>query len=186
MAMTYVSPSGCNMYELTNEEMVNNYFELRDVYNDLDFIMKTSFSALVKFSTLLDQKSTFSFLQKTRRTKKHNFELFCTEVKLLPGNQELICISNPVSKLEITTYRLNGILKENKFFDNNFQKFMALTKREKEILKLIGLGYSNKGISERLFISNNTIKTHRKHINQKLDAKHLSDLIRYANTYRLI
>jgi DNA-binding CsgD family transcriptional regulator len=166
--------------------MVTNYFELRDVYNDMDFIMKTSFSALIKFSTMLDQKSTFSFFQKTRSTINHDFELFCTELKLLPGNHELICITNPVSKLNITTKKLQGILEENKFFDNNFQKFMTLTKREKEVLSLTAKGFHNNEICEKLFISNGTIKTHRYRINKKLDAKHLSDLIRFANTFRLI
>ena len=63
---------------------------------------------------------------------------------------------------------------------------MSLTKREKEILTLVAKGYQNKEIGERLFISNGTIKTHRLHINKKLDAKHLVDLIRYAHTFRLV
>jgi len=186
MVMTYVSPSGCNMFELTKEEIVTNYFELRDIYNDMDFIMKTSFTALVKFSTMFDQKSTFSFFQKIRSTINHDFELFCTELKLLPDNRELICITNPVSKLDITTKKLQGIFEENKFFDKNFQKFMSLTKREKEVLALVAKGYKNNDIGEQLFISNATIKTHRRHINKKLNVKHIAGLIKYADTFRLI
>lgn len=186
MAMTFVSKSGCHMFERTNKEMVENYFDLTDIHVDMDFIIKTSFPSLIKFSQLNDYASTFSFFEKIRYTAKHNYELYCTDIKLLEGNQELICVTNPVSKLEFTTKKLKGILEENNFFDKNFQKFMSLTKREKEILSLIAKGYQNRKIGERLFISNPTIKTHRQNINKKLNAKHLTDLIKYASTFRLI
>jgi len=186
MAMTYVSPSGCNMFERTNKEMVENYFELTDVHVDMDFIMKTCFASLLKFAQLNDYTSTFSFFEKIRYTAKHNFKLYCTDIKMLKGNQELICVTNPVDKLECTVKKMKGILEDNRFFDKNFQIFMSLTKREKEILALVAKGYNNNSIGEQLFISNATIKTHRRHINQKLNAKHIADLIKYADTFRLI
>ena len=46
-----------------------------------------------------------------------------------------------------------------------------LTLREMEILKLIGAGYSNKEIADRSFISLDTVKTHVRHIFEKLDVK---------------
>jgi DNA-binding CsgD family transcriptional regulator len=46
-----------------------------------------------------------------------------------------------------------------------------LTRREIEILKLICDGYSSKDISEKLFISINTVETHRKKILLKLNVK---------------
>lgn len=48
---------------------------------------------------------------------------------------------------------------------------IVLTERETEILKLIALGLSNQEISERLFISMNTVKTHIKNIFQKLEVE---------------
>jgi LuxR family maltose regulon positive regulatory protein len=44
-----------------------------------------------------------------------------------------------------------------------------LTLREMEILKLIAAGYSNKEIADRSFISLDTVKTHVRHIFEKLD-----------------
>lgn len=44
-----------------------------------------------------------------------------------------------------------------------------LTDREIDILNLIAKGYSNSGISETLYISLNTVKTHIKNIFQKLE-----------------
>lgn len=55
-----------------------------------------------------------------------------------------------------------------------------LTDREKEILKQIVMGKSNKEISEELFISARTADTHRTNIKKKLKLSTLSQLIQYA------
>ncbi|CAM3245989.1 DNA-binding response regulator [Brevibacillus invocatus] len=55
-----------------------------------------------------------------------------------------------------------------------------LTDREKEIVRLIVLGYTNKDIAEKLSISVKTVENHKTNIMQKLsiDSKH--ELIQYA------
>ncbi|MBP6430364.1 MAG: response regulator transcription factor [Ferruginibacter sp.] len=55
-----------------------------------------------------------------------------------------------------------------------------LTKREKEILKLIADGFTNPQISEKLFISIDTVDTHRKNLHTKLNVKNTALLIRRA------
>ncbi|MDI1303495.1 MAG: response regulator transcription factor [bacterium] len=61
-----------------------------------------------------------------------------------------------------------------------------LTGRELEIITLISLEYSGKEISEQLFISVNTVETHRKNIMKKLDAKNTISLVKYALKNNLI
>ncbi len=46
-----------------------------------------------------------------------------------------------------------------------------LSKREKEVLKYLSQGLSNSEIAKKMFVSNNTIKTHISHIYAKLDVK---------------
>lgn len=46
-----------------------------------------------------------------------------------------------------------------------------LTEREREVLELIARGLSNQELSERLFIADNTVKTHVKRILSKLGAR---------------
>ena len=58
-----------------------------------------------------------------------------------------------------------------------FANQAKLSTREKEILKLLVGGMSNTQISEKLFLSEFTIKTHRKNIMQKLDAHNLAELM---------
>lgn len=55
-----------------------------------------------------------------------------------------------------------------------------LTRREIEILKLICDGLSSKDISEKLFISINTVETHRKRILLKLNVKNSVGIVKYA------
>ena len=61
-----------------------------------------------------------------------------------------------------------------------------LTERELEIIILISLEYSGKEISDQLFISTNTVETHRKNIMKKLDAKNSISLVKYAIKNKLI
>lgn len=57
---------------------------------------------------------------------------------------------------------------------------IPLTKRELEILKLIAEENSNQQISEKLFISQRTVETHRLNLSQKLGAKNTVSLVREA------
>ena len=61
-----------------------------------------------------------------------------------------------------------------------------LTVREKEVLKLVALGHSNKEIAGRLFISAHTVISHRKNITEKLGVKSISGLTIYAILNKLI
>ena len=61
-----------------------------------------------------------------------------------------------------------------------------LTKREKEILQLITEGLTNTEIAEKLFISIDTVDTHRKNLYSKLNVKNTVMLMRYAIDNHLI
>jgi DNA-binding NarL/FixJ family response regulator len=61
-----------------------------------------------------------------------------------------------------------------------------LSVREKEVLKLVALGMTNKEISEKLFISTHTVITHRKNITAKLGIKTIAGLTVYALINKLI
>lgn len=61
-----------------------------------------------------------------------------------------------------------------------------LSAREIEIITLISLEYSSKEISEQLFISINTVETHRKNIMKKLQTKNTIGLVKYALKNNLI
>lgn len=55
-----------------------------------------------------------------------------------------------------------------------------LTKREREIIKLIVEEYTTREIAQMLFISQGTVETHRNNIIQKLGVKNVAGLVREA------
>lgn len=57
---------------------------------------------------------------------------------------------------------------------------IPLTRREKEILKLVAEGLSNQEIADKLFISMRTVETHRLNLSQKLGAKNTAALVKEA------
>jgi two-component system response regulator NreC len=59
-------------------------------------------------------------------------------------------------------------------------KHITLSGREKEVVGLIGKGFRNKEIAQKLNISEPTVKTHLNRIFQKLSVKSRSELISYA------
>src|SRR5690606_8978680 len=62
----------------------------------------------------------------------------------------------------------------------------SLTKREDEVLSLVAQGLTNRGVSERLFISVKTVETHKAHILEKLGLKNTAELIKYAIKNNLV
>ncbi len=70
--------------------------------------------------------------------------------------------------------------------DKNEKSDEPISAREKNILKHIALGLTNKEIADKLFISIHTVVTHRKNITQKLGIKSVSGLTVYAILNNLI
>ncbi len=56
----------------------------------------------------------------------------------------------------------------------------TLTDREREVLKLIALGYTNKEIGEILVVSVKTVESHKTKIMEKIKCKKRSEMVRYA------
>ncbi|AXT61448.1 DNA-binding response regulator [Aquimarina sp. AD10] len=70
--------------------------------------------------------------------------------------------------------------------DYNKIKEIGLSKREYEVLCEIAIGLSNKEIAEKLFVSENTIKTHVSNVLLKLDAKRRTQAIQIAKKLQIL
>lgn len=60
---------------------------------------------------------------------------------------------------------------------------IVLTAREIEVLEMLSHGLSSKDISERLYISPNTVEYHRKQLLRKTSSRNVAELI--GNAFRL-
>lgn len=63
---------------------------------------------------------------------------------------------------------------------------LGITPREYEILGLIASGLSNREIAARLFVSENTVKTHLSRLFDKLNARRRTQAIKHAKEHGLI
>ena len=70
-------------------------------------------------------------------------------------------------------------LLEELFQEEDKKGRQSLTMRESEILNLVGKGYNNKEISQKLFITENTVKKHVSSIFTKLGFKSRKEVIAY-------
>jgi ATP/maltotriose-dependent transcriptional regulator MalT len=63
---------------------------------------------------------------------------------------------------------------------------LKISKREYEVLELINLGHSNQEISQKLFISESTVKSHVSSLLGKLDAKRRTQAIKKAKEMQIL
>ncbi len=71
-------------------------------------------------------------------------------------------------------------------FDGSRMTQLGITPRELEILGLIAAGLSNREIAGRLFVSENTVKTHSSRLFDKLGARRRTQAVQIGKTARLI
>ena len=63
---------------------------------------------------------------------------------------------------------------------------LGITRRELEILELIAQGMSNREIAEKLFVSENTVKTHSSRVFDKLGAKRRTQAVQLGKEFGLL
>lgn len=83
-------------------------------------------------------------------------------------------LSPSISSTVVEGYIRNA---ETTMKNDDFEK---LTNREREVLQLIAEGKTSRQITDLLHISEKTVRTHRSHIMEKLDAHSIAELTRYA------
>ncbi len=88
--------------------------------------------------------------------------------------------------VEVTdpTMRSSGVGKN--VYEDKFAKKNNLTRREMEVLRHIGAALNNKDISEKLYISDQTVSVHRKNIMRKMGVNSTASLIKIAYDNNLV
>jgi DNA-binding CsgD family transcriptional regulator len=70
--------------------------------------------------------------------------------------------------------------------DQGRMQALGITSREHEILTLMAAGLSNREIAEKLFVSENTVKTHSRRLFDKLNARRRTQAVQIAKQAGLI
>jgi DNA-binding NarL/FixJ family response regulator len=83
-------------------------------------------------------------------------------------------LSPSITKLLVEDYRETGAAKKKK------DPYDELTKREKEIFRLLAEGYTTQKIADMLMISPKTAEGHKTSLMSKLDIHNRTELVKYA------
>jgi two-component system, NarL family, response regulator LiaR len=70
--------------------------------------------------------------------------------------------------------------------DDAKREELGITRRELEILELIGQGLSNREIAEKLYVSENTVKTHSSRVFDKLGARRRTQAVQFGKEFGLL
>jgi two-component system nitrate/nitrite response regulator NarL len=92
------------------------------------------------------------------------------------------------ASLKTVLAAIRGVMAGDVFFDDSIKmrpekpkgQDIPLSKREMEIVKLVGEGKTSQEIADILFIEKSTVDTHRKNILKKLNLQGKSELLRYS------
>jgi regulator of cell morphogenesis and NO signaling len=110
------------------------------------------------------------------------YDIFLLEEDLISHSKlETKLFLEEIKKLE-NKYKENPSLVLNKKTEND----SLLSEREKDVIICIVKGLSNKAIAEKLFISINTVTTHRRNIAKKLNIHSSAGLTIYAIMNKLV
>lgn len=123
----------------------------------------------------------FGGLFRARHKNESEYKWFVGWAKAFSKNEqgevkEVVCVDVDMSPRMNTEEQLVLALKEN-LQQKNRLLVQGLRKREIEILHLICKGCSTREIAEKLYISPNTVSTHRKSIQRKLGTSNVADLV---------
>ena len=108
------------------------------------------------------------------------------DLMLQAGATGYLLKNSPLSEMEKAILKVS---EGNLYYDPNLslatentpnENTGILTKRQIEILKLVGKGKTNQEIADALFIGKTTVETHRKNMIRKLGLHGPGELLRYA------
>jgi len=70
--------------------------------------------------------------------------------------------------------------------DERKREDLSITRRELEILELMAQGMSNREIAEKLYVSENTVKTHSSRVFDKLGARRRTQAVQLGREFGLL
>lgn len=169
------------------------------------YLINKGFSVILKDLNLgIISKNIYSENQLLNAFSDENYDYFVTDAKvlnILQSNGEksilkglkIIILGNENSNFPTNlniVKRIPNNQKKHEIHSNILDVFEEklqvldiandISEREREIVKYVALGFTNKEIAEKLFLSIHTVTTHRKNITNKLDIKTISGLTIYA------
>lgn len=189
-SLRYMSKRGLDFLGMTIDEIqkmgVNYHTTILNPEDSVEYTPK-----IFELLRRNNNEEIISLFQEVRPPHQINYTWFITGCKVLLKDNEgnpllLIGMSIPIDSLLELAQKAQRILSENNYLHENQHLYQSLTQREKELLKFFALGNTNETIARQLFISVETVATHRKNVRRKLKCKSSYDLTYFAQVFNLI
>ncbi|SEG16442.1 LuxR C-terminal-related transcriptional regulator [Sphingobacterium lactis] len=188
--VTYMNEWGCNTLGTTPEELNM----LGEHYYDKYFVkaeMLAAKMAVTNHILLGDPDHSYNYFQRVKFHGHSEYTWCYTSCKFFRdenghvNSNKILIMATPISGVDNMVSRVIRTLEQEQYILENYKRFAMLTKREKEIIKLLVNGQSSNCIAEQLFISFHTVTTHRKNICAKLEVKSFAELLKFALNFDL-
>jgi DNA-binding NarL/FixJ family response regulator len=101
-------------------------------------------------------------------------------------------MQNPVStislqdRLQLSSVTIERLLRQRAFRRQRQKQFNSLTRRQREILTMICRGKTNRQIGKELFISEDTVRTHRNNIWRQLGIRTVVEAVWFGQAFELV
>ena len=145
---------------------ISTVLQVRQLYPSVRILMLTMLDDLPHIKKAIQAGASGYILKKSKKAELEKAILIVAEGKKFFTDEVLHVLTQEEDSIETPHH--------------------VLTEREIEILILIAKEFSSQQIADKLFISLNTVETHRKNIFRKLAIKNLAGIIRYALQNKLI
>ncbi len=189
-SVVYMSKNGLKHLGMTLEalrEMATEYYQR--FFNSED--AKDYVPKILGLLERNNNEEMVSYFQQVRKAEDAPWAWYasCTRIFFRGHNgKPLLTLTSsiPIDPQHFFNSKVERLLQENSFLQENKRAFLSLTNREREILKMLATGASSLDIAQKLFISEATVNTHRRNLRNKLNAETPYDIIRFAQAFDLI
>ncbi|MFO7446767.1 MAG: helix-turn-helix transcriptional regulator [Ignavibacteriaceae bacterium] len=183
ISMTYLNKAGLMCFQESLDEIKKKGVEfVQSIVHPES--TKVVVPLLIDFTGSNNYTKILFFEQKVKYKYEHEYKNHLSFSILNKVLNSILTVTFPAYLLE-DFFKLR-LFPEDKIFEKYYEGVSSLSKREREIFEYIAIGKTNKQISDLLYISQLTVKTHRRNIINKLHTSNISDLARIAAYFNFI
>ena len=187
----WMSERGLRLLNTTNDALR----ALGPAYHERYFNPEDAADYVPKIMGLLqraDPDEVVSFFQQLRFSPGEPYHWYLSITRIFAFDEatgapsHAITTAFPIDPEHHLAAGASRLLEENNFLRANISSLQSLTTRERDVLRLVAAGHSNKEVAGALGISVETASTHRRNIKRKLNAATMPDLGRFAQALELL
>jgi DNA-binding NarL/FixJ family response regulator len=145
---------------------------------ELNQLIHSNFPSLKVIMLTMHQES--SFIRNAVRSGAKGYILKNSNADLLQAAIVRVSEGDVWFGEDVKDALMKGIIPDQPKKPSIFEEIPKLSRREKEVLRLITQEFTTSEIGEKLFISQSTVETHRKNLLLKLNVRNTAGLVRFA------